>query len=72
MKDELGRKIMTKLVGLRAKTCSYFIDDGKEDKNSKGTKRYIIKIKFNFESYKNCLEATWEYNMLYEKIKELT
>ena len=33
MKDELGRKIMTKFVGLRAKTWSYFIDDGKEDKN---------------------------------------
>ena len=28
MKDALDRKIMTKFVGLRAKTCSYLIDDG--------------------------------------------
>ena len=38
MKDELGRKLMTKLVGLRAKTYSYLIDDGSEDKKAKGTK----------------------------------
>ena len=38
MKDELGRKIMTKFVGLRAKTYSYLIDDGSEDKKGKGTK----------------------------------
>ena len=28
MKNELGRKIITKLVGLRAKTFSYLINDG--------------------------------------------
>ena len=38
MKDELGRKIMTKYIGLRAKTYSYLIDDGSEDKKAKGTK----------------------------------
>ena len=37
MKDELGRKIMTKFVGLRAKTYKYLIDDGSEDKKAKGT-----------------------------------
>ena len=28
MEEELGRKIMTEFVGLRAKTYSYLIDDG--------------------------------------------
>ena len=58
MKDELGGKIMKKFVGLRAKTYSYLIDDGSENKKAKGTKKCVIKIKFNLENYKNCLEAT--------------
>ena len=37
MKNELGGNIMIKLVGLTAKTHSYFIDDGREDKKAKGT-----------------------------------
>ena len=44
-KDELGGKIMTKFVGLRAKTYSYLIDDGSEDEKAKGTKKYLIKRK---------------------------
>ena len=35
MKDELDRKIMIKFVGLTAKTYSYIIDDGSEDKKQK-------------------------------------
>ena len=38
MKDKLGGKIMTKFVGLRAKTYSCLIDDGSEDIKAKGTK----------------------------------
>ena len=38
MTDELGRKIMTKFAVLRAKTYSYLIDDGCEDKKAKEQK----------------------------------
>ena len=31
VKDQLGGKIMIKFVGLRAKTYSYLIDEGRED-----------------------------------------
>ena len=51
MKDELGRKIMTKLVGLRAKTYIYLIDDGSEDKKAKDIRRCIKKRKLKFENY---------------------
>ena len=70
MKDELGGKIMTKFVGLRAKTYSYLIDDGSEDKKAKGTKKCVIKRKLKFENYKNCLEATkLEYKIKYPEKK---
>ena len=67
IKDELGGKIMTKFVGLRAKSYSYLIDDGKEDKKAKGTKKCVIKRKLKFENYENYLEAT----KLENKIKHL-
>ena len=56
MKDELDGNIMTKFVGLRAKTYSYLIDDGSEDKKAKETKKCVIKREFKFENYKSCLE----------------
>ena len=55
MKDELGSKIVTEFVKLRPKTYSYLIDDGKEDKNSKGTKKCVIKRMIKFNDYKNYL-----------------
>ena len=58
MEDELGGKFMIKFVKLIVKTYSYLIDDNSEDKNGKGTKRFVIKRKLKFENYKNCLEAT--------------
>ena len=59
IKDELGGKIMTKFVGLRAKTYSYFIDDGAEDEKAKGTKKCVINRKLKFENYKNCLDQLY-------------
>ena len=38
MKDELGGKNMTKFVGLQARTYSYLIDEGSEDKKPKAQK----------------------------------
>ena len=52
LKNELGGKIMTKIVGLSAKTYSYLIDDSSEDKKAKDTKKCVIKRKLKFESYK--------------------
>ena len=52
-----GEKIIKEFVGLRAKTYSYLIDDGGEDKKAKDTKMCIIKRKIQFEDYKNCLEV---------------
>ena len=45
MKDKLGGKIMTKFVGLRAKTYSYLKDDDSEDKKAKGIKKVCHKKK---------------------------
>ena len=54
MKDELGRKIKTKFVGLRAKAYSYFLNEGSEDKKAKWTRKCVIKRKLKIENYKNC------------------
>ena len=44
MKGKLGRKIITKIVGLKAKTYIYLVDDGSEDKKVKGTKKCVINL----------------------------
>ena len=41
MKDELGRKIMIKFVGLRVKTYSYLINDASKDKKQKVQRRVL-------------------------------
>ena len=71
MNDELGRKFMTKFVGLRTKTNTYLADDGSEDKKAKDTKKCVIKRKLKFQNYKNCLEASQLKNKInyLEKIK---
>ena len=55
IKDELGGKIMTEFAALRSKTYSYLMDDGKNDKKGKGTKKCVIKKIFKFNYYKDCL-----------------
>ena len=42
MKYEFGRNL-TKIVGVRAKTYSYLINDGSENKKANDTKRCVIK-----------------------------
>ena len=54
MKDGLGGKIMTEFVALRPKTYSCFMDDGRSDKKSKGTKNSVIKRILKFNDYKDC------------------
>ena len=44
MKDELGEKIMTELVGLSPKTYSYLINDGSGDKKAKEKKCVLKRI----------------------------
>ena len=61
-KDELGGK-MTELIALAAKAYTYLIDCYDDDydknniinKNAKGTKKYVIKHRFKFDDYKDCL-----------------
>ena len=52
MKDELGGKIITKIIRLRPKTYSYLIDDenNSKDKNAKDTKICVTKRKLKFEN----------------------
>ena len=50
-KDELGGKIMTEFVALRAKTWAYLMEAGSEHKKSKGTKKCVIKRRLMFENY---------------------
>ena len=52
MNDELDGKIITELVALRAKTNSYLIDDGSEDKKAKVAKECVIKKTLNVKIIK--------------------
>ena len=54
-KDELGGKIMTEVFAIRPKTYAYLMDNGSDHKNTKCTKKCVIKQKLMFGNYKDCL-----------------
>ena len=56
--DELGGKVLTEFVSLRAKTYAYIQlneDKLEKHKRAKGTKKCVIKKHFNFDLYKKAL-----------------
>ena len=56
MQDELGGKIMTEFVALRAKTYAYRkIGKEVEGKRCKGTKKCVVSEGLTFDDYKTCL-----------------
>ena len=55
MKDESGGRIMKELVALRAKTYSCLIDDRREIKKDKGTKKCVVKTMLRHVDHKNCV-----------------
>ena len=70
-KDEIGGKIMTKFVALRAKTYSFLIDEyadedyGKNrivNKKAKGTKKCFVKREMLFNNY---LDSLFKNKVLY-------
>ena len=45
---------MAEFAAPRPKTYSYLMDNGKNDKKAKGTKKCVIKRILKFNDYKNC------------------
>ena len=52
MEDQLGAKILIEFMNLDQKKDSYLMDDGREDKKAKGTKKCVIKRRLKFEDWK--------------------
>ena len=46
---------MKEFCTLRAKTYAYLMDDDRENKKAKGTKKCVIKCRLMFENYKDSL-----------------
>ena len=53
---------MKEFVGLRAKTSSYLVVDGSEDKKAKSQAN--VSQKKNLKDYKDCLKATQFLNKM--------
>ena len=73
MKDELGGKIMTEFVALRAKMYAYRkIGKEVEEKRCKGTKKCVVSEGLTFDDYKTCLfdgKTVFREQMLFENKK---
>ena len=73
MKDELGGKIMTEFVALRAKMYAHRkIDKEVEEKRCKGTKKCVLSEGLTFDDYKACLfdgKTIYREQMLFENKK---
>ena len=70
-KDDIGGKIMTKFVALRAKTYSFLIDEYTDEdyeknkivnKNAKGTKKCVVEREILFNNY---LDSLFKNKVLY-------
>ena len=59
LKNELGRRIMTKFLALRPKLYTYKMFGGSEDKKCKGVKKCVVKKMLDFKDYKQCLLGNW-------------
>ena len=65
MRDELGGKIMTNFARLIiAKTYSYLIDDGNQDKRANNIKKGVIKRKVKFRGYEKCAKTSQIENII--------
>ena len=73
MKDELGGKIMTEFVALRAKMYAYKkIDKEVEEKRCKGAKKCVVAEGLTFDDYKTRLfdgKTIYMEQMLFENKK---
>ncbi len=54
-KDECGGKFIIEFVGLKAKSYSIEMADGKTEKKCKGVKKYVVRNHITHEDYKECL-----------------
>ena len=64
MRDELGGKIMKNFARLIAKTYSYLIDDGNQDKKANNIKKGVMKRKVKFRGYEKCAKASQIENII--------
>ena len=55
MKDECGRKHITKFVGLRSKLYSYELEGGQVEKKCKGVKKNVVRNEITIADYEECL-----------------